>query len=170
MIEPLPQTLGELTFRRATLEDVTVLRFWDQLPHVIASDPDEDWEWEIELPRIFTWREQLMVERKGHPLGFLQIIDPEKEEHQYWGAVGPNLRAIDIWIGPAEYLGKGYGTQMMHWAIAACFANPEVTQILIDPLATNTSAHRFYERLGFVFVEARQLGGSACFIYSLQRS
>ncbi len=31
--------------------------------------------------------------------------------------------------------------------------DPAVTGILIDPLASNTRAHRFYERLGFEFVE-----------------
>ena len=170
MIDLLPQTDGELTFRRATIADVAVLRHWDQLPHVIASDPDDDWEWETELPRTVSWREQIMVEREGQPIGFLQIIDPHDEESHYWGEVPPNLRAIDIWIGPAEYLGRGFGTTMMQWAIEQCFTDPAVTKILIDPLATNTDAHRFYIRLGFNFVEARTLEGSACFIYQLLRS
>lgn len=170
MINPLPQTSGKLTFRRADPQDAPVLRHWDTLPHVIASDPDDDWSWETELPRAVPWREQIMVEKAGKPLAFLQIIDPLEEESHYWENVPPNLRALDIWIGPKEFLGQGYGTTIMQWAIQQCFAEPGVKEILIDPLATNTRAHRFYERMGFSFREARQLGDSFCFVYFLRRS
>ncbi len=30
---------GNLTFRPATLADVSLLRRWDELPHIVASDP-----------------------------------------------------------------------------------------------------------------------------------
>jgi RimJ/RimL family protein N-acetyltransferase len=75
----------------------------------------------------------------GRPIGFVQIIDPAREESHYWGDCEPNLRAIDIWIGEADCLNKGYGTQMMRLAIERCFADPSVTAILIDPLASNTA-------------------------------
>ncbi|NEQ54664.1 MAG: GNAT family N-acetyltransferase, partial [Leptolyngbya sp. SIO3F4] len=66
-------------------------------------------------------------------------------------------------------LGKGYGTQMMHLALARCFAEPDVTDVLIDPLVSNTRAHRFYERLGFRQIERRQFGDDDCFVYRLTR-
>lgn len=80
-----------------------------------------------------------------------------------------NLRAIDIWIGEAGNLGKGYGTEMMRLALARCFAVPEVEAVLIDPLASNVRAHRFYERMGFRFVERRRFGMDDCFVYRLER-
>lgn len=43
-------------------------------------------------------------------IGVIQVIDPAGEETQYWGNIGEGYRAIDIWIGEAEDLGKGYGT------------------------------------------------------------
>ena len=58
---------------------------------------------------------------------------------------------------------------MMKQAIARCFAAPGVTAILIDPLASNTAAHRFYERIGFRFFDRRQFGGDDCFVYRLKR-
>ena len=161
--------MPKITFREATPDDLEILQHWDRQPHVIACDPDEDWEWEKELPRKFPWREQLIAELDGVPLGVLQIIDPHEEETHYWGEVEPNLRAIDIWIGEAENLGKGYGTEMMSMAINRCFQDALVTKILIDPLETNTKAHRFYERLGFQFVEKREFEGTACFVYELNR-
>ena len=161
--------MPEVTLRPATLGDLELLRHWDEQPHTVASDPDDDWGWETELARNPPWREQLIAEVDGRPVGFLQIIDPAEEDSHYWGDAPPNLRAIDIWIGEASDLNRGYGTAMMKQAIARCFAAPEVTAILIDPLASNTAAHRFYERLGFRFVDRRQFGGDDCFVYRLER-
>ena len=158
-----------ITLRPATSDDLAVLRHWDEQPHVIASDPDDDWQWEIELSRSPTWREQLIAELDGRPIGCIQIIDPALEESHYWGDVPANLRAIDIWIGAASDLGKGYGTQIMRLALTRCFANSAVVAVLIDPLVSNTRAHRFYERLGFQQIERRQFGDSDCFVYRLNR-
>jgi len=156
--------------RAATPGDLALLRRWDEQPHVVASDPNDDWEWEIELGRNPDWREQLIAEVDGRPVGFVQIIDPAREATRYWGDAAPNLRAIDLWIGEEADLGKGYGTAMMQLALARCFADPDVAAVLIDPLAGNTRAHRFYERLGFRFVERRRFANDDCFVYRLDRA
>ncbi len=158
-----------ITLRDATPADRSLLDHWDQQPHVIDSDPNDDWHWETELARQPTWREQLIAELDARPIGFVQIIDLALEESHYWGDCAPHLRAIDIWLGEVSDLGKGYGTIVMRLAIARCFAAPEVTAIIIDPLASNTRAHRFYERLGFRFVERRSFGEDDCFVYRLGR-
>lgn len=158
-----------LTLRRASVDDAPLLRRWDEEPHVVASDPSSDWQWETELSEEWPWRDQLIAEVDGVPIGFLQIIDPAEEASHYWGDVPANLRAIDIWIGDAAYLGRGYGTRMMRRAIALCFADPAVEAILIDPLASNTRAIRFYQRLGFKPVEERRFGGDLCLVHRLER-
>ena len=159
-----------MNLRSATPADLELLRLWDEQEHVIASDPNDDWNWEVELAHSPDWREQLIAEVEGRPVGFLQIIDPAREESHYWGDVPRNLRAIDIWIGDAADLGKGHGTEMMELALARCFADPAVSAVLIDPLASNTRAHRFYGRLGFRFVERRRFGQDDCFVYRLARA
>lgn len=158
-----------MKLRPATLADVPLLRRWDDEPHVIESDPNDDWQWETELGKDVPWREQLVAEADGRAIGFVQIIDPALEESHYWGDVPPGLRAIDIWIGEPDALGKGYGTQMMREAIARCFAAPDVTAIIIDPLASNTGAIRFYERFGFAPVERRWFGDDDCLVMRLER-
>ena len=158
-----------ITLRPATIHDLELLQYWDTKQHVIDSDPDDDWNWETELERFPEWRVQLVAEKDGRPIGFIQIIDPYEEETHYWGEVSQNKRAIDIWIGEESDLNKGYGTSMMQLAIERCFEVPEVTGILIDPLKTNIKAHRFYERLGFEFVEERAFDGTLCFVYELKR-
>jgi aminoglycoside 6'-N-acetyltransferase len=158
-----------INLRPATSADLDLLRYWDEKPHIISSDPNDDWGWEVELERTPDWREQLIAEIDGHPIGFMQIIDPAREDSHYWGDVAEDIRAIDIWIGEETDLGKGYGTKMMQLAISRCFADSSVTAILIDPLASNTRAHRFYERLGFQFLEHRRFGEDECFVYRLSR-
>jgi aminoglycoside 6'-N-acetyltransferase len=159
----------EIKLREATINDLELLRHWDAQPHTVASDPNDDWNWEVELQRNPPWREQLIAELNGRPIGFIQIIDPLLEETHYWGNTLPNQRAIDIWIGEADDLGKGYGTTMMHLAIERCFSDKQVTQILIDPLVSNTRAHKFYERLGFEFIEQRRFDEDDCYVYRLTR-
>ncbi|MBF2027328.1 MAG: acetyltransferase [Oscillatoriales cyanobacterium C42_A2020_001] len=159
-----------MNLRPATLADLDLLHHWDEQPHVIASDPNDDWHWEVELNRDLDWREQLIAEIEGRPIGFVQIINPAHEESHYWGNVTENLRAIDIWIGEEQDLGKGYGTKIMRLVIARCFANPTVMAVLVDPLASNSRAHRFYERLGFQLVEHRRFGEDDCDVYRLNRA
>ena len=54
-----------INLRPATPNDLTLLQYWDKQPHVIACDPDDDWNWELELDRDPEWREQLISEIDG---------------------------------------------------------------------------------------------------------
>ncbi len=158
-----------MNLRNATPADLELLRHWDAQPHVIAAKGEEDWQWEEELGRSPDWREMLIAEVDGHPIGFIQIIDPAREDSHYWGEVPAGLRAIDLWIGEADDLGRGYGTTLMRLALERCFADPAVTAVLVDPLTDNVRSRRFYERLGFRFMERRRFGGDDCCVYRLER-
>src|SRR5688572_13775388 len=98
--------MSPLTLRPAGPTDAPMLRRWDDEPHVVASDPNDEWNWETELARTPDWREQLIAEVNGRPIGFIQIIDPAREESHYWGDCAPNLRAVDLWIGEAADLNR----------------------------------------------------------------
>jgi len=165
-----------LHVRQAVLGDADILYHWDEKPHVkkaVSNDGTTSFEadWEDELASQDDSMEFLIAELDGRPIGAMQIINPATEPSHYWGHdVPPNLRAMDIWIGEEAYLGQGHGAQMMTFAINRCFAEAEVEAILIDPLANNQDAHRFYKRLGFVFVEQRQFDeDSDCFVFRLNR-
>ncbi len=158
-----------IQLRQANISDLEIIQYWDTQQHVIDSDPDDDWNWEYELTRTPSWREQLIAELDGRAIGFVQIINPAQEESHYWGDIGEGFRAIDIWIGLESDLGKGYGTEIMQQSLARCFSEPEVTAVLIDPLASNVRAIKFYERLGFEYVEDRKFGDSDCKVYCISR-
>ena len=159
-----------MTLRHATITDLPIVNYWDQQQHVVDSDPNDDWNWETELHRTPVWREQLIAELDGKPIGFIQIIDPLKEETNYWGDVQPNLRALDIWIGEKENLGKGYGTAMMSLALKRCFDGTNVEPVIVDPLEANARAHKFYEKFGFRFIEKRAFSKDVCRVFRLERS
>jgi aminoglycoside 6'-N-acetyltransferase len=168
-----------LVLRPATLADVPTLKAWDQNPHVISAttdDPDADnafegivWEEEIETSSDVS--RYYVAERDGRPIGAMQIIDPHLEPTHYWGDVAPNLRAVDIWIGETSDLGQGHGEEMMRQALALCFADPAVTAVIIDPLASNTRAHKFYQRIGFKPLDRRLFNDEDdCLVHELTRA
>jgi aminoglycoside 6'-N-acetyltransferase len=164
---------ARITLRAATLADLALLRRWDREPDVVAATGDDgddgEYDWESELPRDVAWRELLIAETDGRPVGMLQIIDPAEEESHYWGEASPHLRAIDIWIGDAADRGRGLGSQMMRAAFARCFGDLTVTAVLIDPLERNVRARRFYERLGFRALGPRRFGRDDCIVYRITR-
>ena len=189
---PNPAPPIAVTLRNATIDDIPLLLKWDDQPHL--SDPnvmgDEDyneWNWEYELPRDeqLPWRQQLVASaviptinnteafNDIVPIGFIQIIDPLEEEDHYWGLdCEPNLRALDIWIGEVDYLGKGYGTQMMKQALDSdfIFGDPEVKAAIVDPMANNPKAHTFYQKIGFRPEENfRYFGPDKCLVHRLTR-
>ncbi len=156
-----------IQLRPASFSDLELLQQWDEAPHVIAAKGTGDWGWQTELHRQPDWREQLIAEVEGIPIGFLQIIDPAREEEHYWGECPDNLRAIDIWIGEEAYIGRGFGKKMMELALERCFADERVNAVLIDPMASNTR-QRFYEKLGFHLVEYRCFTRVECAVYRLE--
>ena len=170
--------MKSIRLRPAEPADAALLHAWDREPHVIKAvtdDPtaeeafiDADWEQEISDQSPVSYF--LIGEENGRPVGAMQVIDPHLEPTRYWGEIEPNLRALDVWLGPADALGRGIGTAMMAQAIDACFADPVVTAIVIDPLASNGEAHRFYQRLGFRPVERRLFGPDDCLVHRLERA
>jgi aminoglycoside 6'-N-acetyltransferase len=52
----------------------------------------------------------------------------------------------------------------------ACFGCWVMFDNYIDPLASNTAARTFYERLGFTFVEEKRFGDDDTAVYILYRN
>ena len=85
-----------MLLRPALTSDLPVLRSWDEQPHVkTARGKDDPPDWESEFARLVDWSELLIAEFDGRPIGFLQIIDPAREDSHYWGNIEENSRAID---------------------------------------------------------------------------
>jgi aminoglycoside 6'-N-acetyltransferase len=84
--------------------DLALLAAWDDDGEVAAAlgGRSADWyDWPSELVRDVSWRELLIAEEDGRPIGFIQIADASEEESHYWGDVEPGTWSLDIWIHPA---------------------------------------------------------------------
>lgn len=172
--------MSDVTLRLATHSDIPTLLRWDRDPVVIASasdnpdaivawGEDNDWVENIDLYEPDVW-EYWIAETDGKPIGCMQMCDPHREPTHYWGEIEPNLRALDIWIGEADARGHGYGEQMMRMGIARCFDDPAVTAIIIDPLNSNTRAHKFYQRIGFRPTHRQTFGEDDCLVHQMTRA
>lgn len=171
------QKSAQVSLRPATALDAPLLHRWDLDSDVISattSVPDAavafgglDWHDELSAQSPVSYF--LIAEVDGRAIGAMQICDPHLEPTHYWGEIRPNLRAVDIWIGEPHDRGRGYGAQMMHLAHARCFADPTVEAIVIDPLATNTRAIQFYERLGYRRLHTRIFDDDRCLVMQLTR-
>jgi aminoglycoside 6'-N-acetyltransferase len=164
----------EIQLRKANLNDLLLLKYWDSKPHVLfatGNDKPEEDKWleeQLKKPSDFVWI--FIAELEGRPIGVLQIVDPALEETHYWGEnVSQNLRAIDIWIGEESDLSKGYGTIMMTLGINKCFENPKISSIIIDPLEKNHKAIKFYQKLGFQFIENKYFDDDYCAVHELKK-
>jgi aminoglycoside 6'-N-acetyltransferase len=170
--------MTRIALRPATAADVPWFELWDHDPTVIAATSDDpnattafaSAVWEEEIAAESDVSRYYVAELDGRPIGAMQIIDPHLEPTHYWGEIAPNLRAVDIWIGAAADRGRGYGRQMMRLAHELCFADPGVTAVVIDPLASNARAHRFYRRLGYRPLGRRRFGDDDCLVHELARA
>jgi aminoglycoside 6'-N-acetyltransferase len=157
--------------RAATVADIPLLQLWDDDPAVSAATGGAgSHEWDVEIPRDVAWREFLIAEADGVPVGFVCLIDAVGEETHYWGFdEQAGAWALDIWIGSAEHRGRGYGQSMMRQALDHCFDLHGATTVLIDPIASNREAIRFYERLGFTLVGERWFDTDLCAVHRFDR-
>jgi aminoglycoside 6'-N-acetyltransferase len=153
--------------RPMELDDVRLLVAWDEDADVAAAlgGRGADWyDWRAELERDVPWRELLIVEEDGRPIGFMQLTDAGEEESHYWGDVDPGTWAFDIWIGSPADRGRGLGTQAMQAALRRVIEDHGAGMVVIDPQVTNHRAIEFYRRLGFEPVAVRDFHGDTCLV------
>ncbi len=159
-----------LTYHIATPDDATMLSAWDEAPHMqIARGESDWWNWTEELCQKDIWREMLIIKHEDLAFGFLQIMNAGKDPDNYWEGLDDTHMAIDMWIGKKEFLKRGFGTQIMKFALKRAFANPRITAVWIDPLVQNLTAIRFYQKHDFQPVETRFKGGDMLHIHALSR-
>lgn len=162
--------MSELTFRRASRDDVRLLEVMSNAPHVLPNlGADQPWHWPREVEA--SWQEVWITDLSATstPMGVVVVLDAAADPAGYWGEVSPGTCAIDIWIADVSQLRKRYGTEMMEHAIDRCFRAHNAHTILIDPLAKNEGAIAFYQHLGFEVIGPRTFGADECTVLRLRR-
>jgi RimJ/RimL family protein N-acetyltransferase len=61
----------------------------------------------------------------------------------------PADRGIHLFIGPEEYLGRGYALSLMRAVVAMQFRHPETERVVAEPDVRNDRAVHVFEECGF---------------------
>jgi|SRR5579862_171040 len=86
---------------------------------------------------------------QNHPFAFLitSCIHKPNDAISRWCEEEGSAITLDMLIGDLNYLGKGLSHRVIREFLLSQF--PNVTEVLIDPEATNTRAVHVYQKAGF---------------------
>lgn len=140
-----------ITYQPLHPEHFKLLHHWIAQPHVAAwwSDP-HDWKTflqkyseKIKSP----YRGCLIIEIDQQPVGYIQWYQANKFPE--WPNQPDDTYGMDLYIGNLEYIGKGYGTQIVKQFVQLLLKKTDVKNIIVNPDINNTVAIRCYEKAGF---------------------
>jgi aminoglycoside 6'-N-acetyltransferase len=128
--------------------DLVLIAGWRARPHVVRwwGEPSVEPEREkLTEPRIALW----LAELDGRPFAFIQDYDVHGWTPHHFDHLPPGARGMDMFIGEADLLGLGHGTELVRRHVERLFARG-APAIGIDPHPDNLAARRAYEKAGFV--------------------
>lgn len=141
-------------FRPLREADLPLLHEWLNRPHVRETWGPEgtlDDLREKYLPRIAgeDAAQPYVASLDSEPVGYIQSYRAWAVSGWYADDPGPGVWGIDQFLADGDRLGQGLGTAMVSGFVAHLFADPEVTEIRVDPRPDNARAIRCYEKVGF---------------------
>lgn len=138
-------------FRPVEDDDMHMLRDWLARPHVAEWwDDDDDDPLDEDIPEggdIRKW----VVSLEGEPIAYLQDYRVHAWADHPFSFLDPGARGIDMYIGPADFIGCGHGSAMVRQH-ALKLIDEGAPQVAIDPHPDNIRAVRAYENAGFEIV------------------
>lgn len=157
---------NHITFKKMTKNDLTTLHQWFHVPHVL--------QWyargkrfslnEIKqkyLPRINDDTIQsYFIHTNGKPVGYIQIYQVEhhlpegieSHDHSIFSEYHLNeLAGIDLFIADVNLLHTGFCSAMLNSFIEN-HIKATYHAIVVDPLKTNITAIKFFEKNGFTHI------------------
>ena len=141
---------SQLSFERVEVAHIPILFHWLNAAH-IKGFYDKGYSSEEEVGAKYLTPsdsvERLLVSIHGVPFGYIQYyqVGPTHEYAQYRASCGKTV-GIDLFIGEAAFLGRGYGRKMVEKLIATL--DRDVHRIIVDPCIDNLSV-QFFEKCGF---------------------
>jgi RimJ/RimL family protein N-acetyltransferase len=157
-------TMNVLAFRALARSDFPLLQRWLSEPHV-----DAWWHEALDLaglerkygPRIDGSEPThvFIIERESRPIGWIQWYRwSDYPKHAAQIEAEPNAAGIDLSIGEASELGKGFGSSAIREFIRNVVgAEPGIAAIVADPEERNGRSCRAFEKAGFIAVRTVEL-------------
>jgi len=139
--------------------DIALIERWLHMPHVAEwyKHPDH-WLNELrERHGEFSFLTHFLAEVDDVPIGFCQYYDTYfAQEHEVWndepkiGKVQGAIFSIDYLIGEPEYLGRGFGKEMIRQMLDMLFKRG-VKTVIVEPERENIASNRSLEANGFTW-------------------
>ncbi len=140
-----------ISFKSLSKSDIKQIYDWIQQPHVKKwwQDPEnwDEFKQKFEDKLQSQYRACFVIYIENEPIGYIQTYQANRFFewlHQPEGTYG-----MDLFIGDSDFIGKGYGTQIVSKFVKELFKWPQVARIIINPDINNIAAVRAYEKAGF---------------------
>lgn len=147
--------MKNLDYREATQSDLSMLKGWLSLPHVIKWFHGAGLQNAIDGLHDFVAHNSAIgsywvAETGGIPFALLitSYADSADAHYDAISFAGEKIVTLDLLIGPEGFLGKGYGSILIYDFLKRQFS--DATDFVIDPEVANARAVRVYEKIGFV--------------------
>lgn len=104
-----------------------------------------------------------LVSYRAQPFAYIQNYDPHAWPNHHFDHLPPSSRGIDQFIGVAEMLGCGHGSDFIEAYVEALFASG-APAVGTDPHPSNARAIRAYEKAGFRRMGERMTEWGPCLL------
>jgi streptomycin 6-kinase/ubiquinone/menaquinone biosynthesis C-methylase UbiE/RimJ/RimL family protein N-acetyltransferase len=144
---------GSIRFAPVESEHISLLMSWYKKPHV--SEFWQETDNEDELKKKFLVDSETrgvspyIILIGDRPIGFIQCYEARKVGGGWWSKAKSGTFGIDQFIGEIDFMNKGWGAKIIRQFVKEQFENSDLTEIITDPVPTNTRAIRCYEKVGF---------------------
>lgn len=152
--------MQELTLREFCDEDIQLFKKWLYLPHVAAWYHDPlDWIDEVEKRNSkFSFLHHFIVEKDDKAIGFCQFYEYHYSGEDWHGNIDVNgTYSIDYLVGDTEFLGKGYGTEIIKALIDKIKMQNNAKRIIVQPEPENIASCKTLLSCGFSFDMANEI-------------
>lgn len=136
-----PLEVAHLPLLTAWLQQPHVRAFWDDGEREAAAVEAHYFDPERDVACFVFWLED-------RPAGFIQR-ERVGFEHEFAAWARGETWGIDLLIGEATLLGRGYGPQVIQAFMTLTRQEHRTERFLIDPESNNLRAIRAYQKAGF---------------------
>ncbi|HHT9767568.1 GNAT family N-acetyltransferase [Legionella pneumophila serogroup 1] len=147
----------QIKFKQLSSHDVQVMHQWFNEPHVQEFYSLRSWSKDEVLHKLepyLTGEKPVLgfiININNNPIGYIQtykVMDFPWDNQDLPNEIINNSAGIDLFIGDAAFLGKGFGYKIIDQFLAENIW-PEFNYCIVDPQINNIPAIRCYEKLGF---------------------
>lgn len=146
--------MDKITLRPFEDTDVELYTSWLNKDYILKwyNDPRE-WLDEVTARRgEYAWINHFIVMCSGAPIGFCQYYDCYNAKELWYSVARPDdFYSIDYLIGEEDFLGKGYGKELVRVLTERIRATGKANRIVVQPDEGNGASNGALRANGYQF-------------------